>query len=96
MSNRFKSLIQSLGFLVLLSATGCGDMLGERDQPSVGEGCEVGGCSSEVCIEEGTLYGTDCQYEESFACYKTATCERQASGACGWTATEELQSCLGE
>ncbi len=35
-----------------------------------------------------------CEYREEYGCYKSATCERQDSGKCGWTETEELNSCL--
>jgi hypothetical protein len=95
MCNPFKNLIQRLGVLALLGAAGCGDMLGEQDQPSV-DSCEVGGCSRQFCHEPGEQYGGGCEWEESYACYDTATCERQANGKCDWTPTEELQSCLGQ
>jgi hypothetical protein len=57
-------------------------------------GCFVGGCSSEVCSDEPNTVSS-CIYREEFACYKTAKCERQASGQCGWTKTPKLLSCLG-
>jgi hypothetical protein len=61
------------------------------DAPS----CYVGGCSNEVCSDqEGVV--TTCQWEPQYACYATATCERQADGTCGWTDTAELQACLAQ
>lgn len=55
--------------------------------------CYVGGCSSELCTEtKGQV--SACLYSESYACYRTATCERQPSGSCGWTPTTELNKCL--
>ena len=55
--------------------------------------CFIGGCSAEVCSDQGGMVST-CEYREEYACYKTATCERQSSGQCGWTETSELNSCL--
>ncbi|MEO8699808.1 MAG: DUF6748 domain-containing protein [Kofleriaceae bacterium] len=56
--------------------------------------CFVGGCSGQVCSDqEGVI--TTCEWREEYACYATATCERQGDGACGWTPTAELDSCLG-
>ena len=57
--------------------------------------CYVGGCSSQICSDkEGVV--SNCLYQESYACYKTATCERQKSGECGWTNTASLQGCLSK
>ena len=59
------------------------------------EGCFVGGCSSQICSDQEGLIST-CEFKPEYACYQQATCERQASGACGWTQTAELQACLAE
>ncbi len=56
------------------------------------KGCVITGCSSQICAEEETI--TTCEYKEEYACYASATCERQDNGECGWTMTVELQSCL--
>src|SRR3989344_3351533 len=45
--------------------------------------CVVTGCSSQVCAEEDVI--TTCEYRSEYACYKSATCERQTNGECGWT-----------
>jgi eight-cysteine-cluster-containing protein len=57
--------------------------------------CKPGGCSGQVCEDASAepIY-TTCEYKAEYACYKTATCERQADGKCGWTQTSELTSCL--
>ena len=54
--------------------------------------CVVSGCSGQICGEESMM--STCEFKESYACYKTARCERQTTGTCGWTETEELRSCL--
>ena len=54
--------------------------------------CRVSGCSGEICAE-GNLVST-CIYKAEYACYKTATCERQSTGTCGWTNTPELLACV--
>jgi hypothetical protein len=55
--------------------------------------CYVGGCSGHICSDEKDVAST-CEYKEEYACYKTAKCERQTSGQCGWTQTPTLQACL--
>lgn len=55
--------------------------------------CYVGGCSSQVCSDREDVV-TTCEFRPEYACYQKATCERQASGQCGWTQTPTLQSCL--
>ncbi|CAN5734312.1 hypothetical protein BH11MYX2_BH11MYX2_37520 [soil metagenome] len=54
--------------------------------------CVVSGCSGELCGDEGMV--SPCIFKPVFACYHEATCERQADGDCGWTQTEELQTCV--
>ncbi|MDB5245229.1 MAG: hypothetical protein JWN90_334 [Parcubacteria group bacterium] len=55
--------------------------------------CYVGGCSSELCSEAPGAVSS-CIYRSEYACYKTATCERQTTGKCGWTQSNELLTCL--
>ncbi len=55
--------------------------------------CYITGCSSEICSDRQDI-ASICIYKKEYACYKTATCERQASGQCGWTQTSELVACL--
>jgi hypothetical protein len=83
--------------VLVLAAVACGGKQNptpERlpDQPAVA--CVKGGCSGSVCEEEGTGTVTTCEMKPEYACYQSATCERQADGACGWTQTPELTACL--
>ena len=55
--------------------------------------CYVGGCSGQLCTDNPQAVST-CEYTPSYACYKTATCERQVSGQCGFTKTPALTMCL--
>jgi hypothetical protein len=64
----------------------------DTENPGTG-GCYVGGCSAQLCTEERGAVST-CEYRESYACYKTAKCERQPNGQCGWTPGAALNSCL--
>jgi len=57
------------------------------------ERCYIGGCSSQVCSDKPDVI-TTCEWTERYTCYRTARCERQANGECGWTMTPELQDCL--
>ncbi len=56
--------------------------------------CVIGGCSGELCAEEGGELVSNCIYNPAFVCYKSAKCERQATGSCGWTETPELKACI--
>jgi hypothetical protein len=64
-------------------------------EKSIDEACYIGGCSNQLCTDSNEMVST-CEWRESYACYRTATCERQQSGQCGWTETSELKSCLRE
>jgi hypothetical protein len=61
--------------------------------PGADSACFVGGCSSQVCSDQEGLIST-CEFRPEYACYQTATCERQTNGSCGWTDTAALQACL--
>jgi hypothetical protein len=54
--------------------------------------CFKTGCSRQVCSDEEVV--TTCEYRPEYDCYKTAKCERQANGKCGFTDTPELRRCL--
>ncbi|HJT66476.1 MAG TPA: DUF6748 domain-containing protein [Pyrinomonadaceae bacterium] len=54
--------------------------------------CIKTGCSGQVCSDQEVM--TTCEYKTEYECYKKATCERQASGDCGFTPTPELNACL--
>ena len=56
--------------------------------------CVKSGCSGTVCTAQGKEVITTCEFKPEYACYQNATCTRQADGACGWTKTAELDSCL--
>jgi len=54
--------------------------------------CVKGGCSGQVCADHSVI--TTCEMRPEYGCYHSATCERQADGACGWTKTPALTSCI--
>lgn len=64
--------------------------------PQAGPGCAIGGCSSQLCGEEGEVEDmvTTCEWREEYACYASSRCEKQADGVCGWTETEEYTQCM--
>jgi len=63
---------------------------------NVGPDCAVGGCSNQICGEAGEVedIATTCEYREEYACYQAARCEKQSSGSCGWTETDEYKQCV--
>jgi hypothetical protein len=78
-----------LGVVTLVACTG------PAAGPQVRDSCFVGGCGAEVCSGRPDVVSI-CIYRDAFACFQTGTCERQADGQCGWTATRELVQCLIE
>ncbi len=66
-----------------------------RPTPSKGA-CAPAGCSGQLCVDADKAPDTmsTCEFRADYACYRTARCERQVTGNCGWTQTPELKSCL--
>ncbi len=63
--------------------------------PALADGCEVGGCSRQLCVEKGSNVASTCEWSESYACYeKFGTCEKLKSNKCGWRETRKLRECL--
>jgi hypothetical protein len=64
--------------------------------PPTRGGCAMGGCSGQLCVDaaEAATTVSTCEFRAEYACYRTARCERQATGECGWTQTEALTGCL--
>ncbi len=56
--------------------------------------CVVSGCNGEICAEEN--FDSVCIAKKEYQCYKSATCEVQEDGECGWTQSLELIDCLAE
>lgn len=54
--------------------------------------CVKTGCSGQICADQSRI--STCEFRPEYACYASATCARQADGACGWTQTPELVTCL--
>ncbi len=71
-----------------------GECGGQRPDPGA-QACRRTGCGDELCVDpsRGDMMGT-CVARPEHACYRSATCERQAGGDCGWTQTPELRACL--
>jgi len=57
------------------------------------DACKATGCSRQICSDQEVV--TTCEFKNEYVCYRTARCERQKNGQCGWTPTEELVACLG-
>jgi eight-cysteine-cluster-containing protein len=100
------SIRSTLGAILFLATCGLAACGGPSKSPPTpppaagggtpGEGaCVRSGCSGTVCVKAGEEVVTTCEYRPEYACYDQAKCEPQADGACGWTATPELQACLG-
>jgi hypothetical protein len=56
--------------------------------------CVKTGCSGQICADQQRI--STCEFRPEYACYQSATCERQATGSCGWTKTPALTACLAQ
>lgn len=65
----------------------CGDDPQQAD-------CVIAGCSNHLCVQRGDPGMSTCEWREEYACYRSATCERQDDGQCGWTMTDQMRQCL--
>ncbi len=54
--------------------------------------CVISGCSAQICGETEMM--SSCEYREIYQCYKTARCERNTNGQCGWVEDSTLRGCL--
>lgn len=64
------------------------------DEGTTSGGCVRGGCSGQLCVEQGNDAISTCEWREEYACYRQARCERQEDGRCGYTQTPELAACV--
>ena len=90
-----KLIFASVAVTAALAACGSKSSPPKEPDPEPAAGCVTGGCSGTVCQDadaEPTM--TTCEWRDEYACYRDATCERQADGACGWTQSETLTACL--
>jgi hypothetical protein len=73
---------------------GCGCEL--VDKP-VEKACVPGGCSGQICEEEGTGTATTCEWRPEYACFqKVGKCGRDAAGKCAWLNTDEIKACASK
>lgn len=82
------------GRCIVQASGSCGWEIRDCPRPSGGATCVPTGCSGTVCAEAGNDIATTCEYRPEYACYRSAQCEPQADGKCGWTQTAELAACL--
>jgi hypothetical protein len=72
----------------------CGWEIRECPASTTTSDCVTSGCSGTLCVEPGKELATTCEMKPEYACYRDAACERQADGACGWTQSAALTTCL--
>jgi eight-cysteine-cluster-containing protein len=85
-------MLRALLSMVAAAALSCNaPRAGQAAQPA-SSACVRTGCSGHLCADEELM--STCEWQEQYGCYKTAACERQADGRCGWTMTPELKGCL--
>lgn len=96
-------LLPILALSLLIAA--CAPATGMNGDPNSGSGavaeqyispdCQLAGCSAQICqsVDEEPM-ASDCMFRPAYECYKTGRCEKQATGECGWTMTDELSACL--
>jgi hypothetical protein len=92
----FKEPLVTCASVLCMQGTFCKmKLVGNQPPKAVCESlapCVKTGCSGQICAAED-MFST-CEWRPEYACYDTATCERQPGGECGWTETPALTSCL--
>ena len=63
-----------------------------NEKPDKTKACIKTGCSGIICADQEMM--STCEWKEEYACYRTARCERQSDGRCGFTQTRELTECI--
>ncbi len=89
-------MLRAVSLMLMLGlACAAAEGNGQRNAHEITEvpPCHVGGCSSQVCTDRSDLV-TTCEWLPEYACYKTARCEPQPDGECGWTQTPDLVACI--
>jgi eight-cysteine-cluster-containing protein len=83
-----------LSIVLALGAAACATTANGPAPPATASAapCKATGCSGQVCADQDRV--TTCEWRAQYACYRSAKCERQPDGTCGWTQTEELSQCL--
>lgn len=69
-----------------------GNQTPPANPPPAGAACVKTGCSGTLCSDQDMV--STCEWKDEYACYKSAKCERQPDGACGFTQTPELTACI--
>ena len=83
--------------VVLIALLACACDKGKREPPAPPaptKPCVRGGCSGEICIEEGDDGATACMFLDEYSCFGITKCERQKDGRCDFTRTPELEQCI--
>ena len=89
-----QALVSQANYQLSMAPVDGDSLITPKTIPILG-GCVVGGCNSELCVAAGGgPIESVCFYREEYACYRTAKCEVQVNGHCGWTGTDELRACL--
>lgn len=86
--------LEKVGSLEASTSKGRGFIQEEQISAAAG-GCKIGGCNSELCLPDNdTSTISSCGKTEMSQCYSGKECKVQNDGKCGWTMTDELNSCL--
>jgi hypothetical protein len=73
---------------------GDGGPAADEPAPDDAVACVKSGCSGTLCVEEGNEMVTTCEWKPEYDCYRSATCERQADGRCGFSDRDALDQCI--
>ena len=94
--NNKSVVLDGYTFILNYATTTTVNIIVEYKTPAISKSiCYVGGCSGQICSDQKDVVST-CEARQEYACYKTAKCERQTNGECGWTQTSGLKSCLSQ
>ncbi|CAG9327132.1 unnamed protein product [Blepharisma stoltei] len=58
--------------------------------------CQIGGCSSELCVFNSTNVNSPCIWKNEYACYQAYGTCGFTNCTCGWIQTNSLMVCLNQ
>ncbi len=61
-----------------------------------GPGCQIDGCSAQVCTSDDEPVITTCQWYPEYVCYRLpgVRCEKNTAGECAWSTDDEFDMCM--
>lgn len=96
--NKINIKVFLIGLSLFLIAVALFFILTKKNKPIIKNEistCQKAGCSNQLCVSSDEKdITTTCEWQDEYACYQKAKCEKQEDGKCGFTQDQEFANCL--